>query len=222
MKTNEQLRRDVQSALTYEPVLRSAQIGVIANNGIVTLTGTVDNYQKKLSAEKVAKHVKGVRAVIEKIETISDDTIGTSDVEIAEAILQSFQWNWKIPNEKILIKVENGWVWLEGRVEHNYQRVAAKNAVGRIPGVIRITNNILLESEFLDNLEKGNVEQSLKHNWTLDAKNIHVKVKNNKVILTGSVDSLYERTQAARLAWRAKGVVDVENKLTVDFADDIY
>ncbi len=68
MKNNEELQKDVQDAIKWEPLLHAAEIGVTAKNGIVTLSGTVDSYSKKAEAEDAAKRVAGVKAVVEKIE----------------------------------------------------------------------------------------------------------------------------------------------------------
>ena len=67
MKTNEVLQKDVQDAIKWEPLLNAAEIGVTAKDGIVTLTGTVDSYTKKLEAENATKNVAGVKALVEKI-----------------------------------------------------------------------------------------------------------------------------------------------------------
>ena len=104
-------------------------IGVIAEDDIVTLTGSVDNYAKKTEAEKAAKNVAGVKAVIEKIEMKYGSFSKKDDGDIAKEIINAFKWNWEIPDEKVKVKVEDGWVTLDGEVEWNYQKVAAKKAV---------------------------------------------------------------------------------------------
>jgi len=68
MKTNSELQTDVQNAIKWEPLLNAAEIGVTAKDGVVSLTGVVDSYAKKLEAENAAKKVIGVKAVVEKIE----------------------------------------------------------------------------------------------------------------------------------------------------------
>ena len=87
MKSNEDLQRDVQDAIKYEPLLQAAEIGVIVEDGVVTLSGNVDSYAKKAEAEFAAKNVAGVKAVVEKIE-IRLGTIGKrDDTEIAKEIV---------------------------------------------------------------------------------------------------------------------------------------
>ena len=117
MKNNAALQKDVQDALDWEPLLNAAGIGVIAEDGIVTLTGTVDSYPKKTEAEDAAKNVAGVKAVVEKIEVRLNSLLGTKDdADIAKEVLNYFAWDWRVPKDKIKVKVEGGWVTLEGEL----------------------------------------------------------------------------------------------------------
>ena len=68
MKSNEELQLDVQDAIKWQPLLKAAEIGVTAKDGIVTLSGTVNSFTKKMEAENAAKNVVGVRAVVEEID----------------------------------------------------------------------------------------------------------------------------------------------------------
>jgi len=114
MKKNEDLQKDVQDAIKWEPLLNAAEIGVIAHDGIVTLTGVVDSYAKKSEAEEAAKSVAGVKAVVEKIEIRFGNSWNKNDTEIATEVLNALKWNWEVPGEKVKVKVEDGWVTLEG------------------------------------------------------------------------------------------------------------
>ncbi len=111
MKTNEQLQKDVEDSIKWEPLLNAAEIGVTAKDGVVTLTGIVDSYTKKIEAEAATKQVSGVKAVVEKIEISFGNSIGIkSDGEIATEVLNGLQWNWDVLNEKVKVKVERGCV----------------------------------------------------------------------------------------------------------------
>lgn len=81
---------------------------------MVTLTGSVDNYAKKVEAEKAAKNVAGVKAVIEKIEIKYGGADKKDDSDVAREIINALKWNWEIPSDKIKVKVEDGWVTLDG------------------------------------------------------------------------------------------------------------
>ncbi len=217
MKSNEDLQRDVQNAIKWEPLLHAAEIGVTAIDGVVTLTGTVDSYAKKYEAEEAAKKVSGLKALVEKIEIKFSSTWKKDDAEIANEILNALKWDWEIPSDDIIVKVENGWVRLDGEVRWNYQREAAKKAVKQLSGVLGVTNDIKLSAEAHDAIEKKDIQDALTRNWSISEQDIEVKVLGNKVTLNGSVDSFYQRDEAGRIAWNAPGVTSVDNELIVDF-----
>jgi osmotically-inducible protein OsmY len=218
MKNNEELQKDVQDAIKWEPLLNAAEIGVTAKDGVVTLTGTVDSYTKKSEAENAAKNVAGVQAVVEKIEIKFVSTLGIrSDNEIATEVLNAFKWNYEIPNEKVKIKVENGWVTLEGAVQWNYQKEAAKESAANLVGVRGVTNNIAIKTEMNDSIEKDNIESALMRNGSIDDDDIDVMVSGNKVTLKGVVHSFYQRDEAERIAWNAPGVWNVDNELVIEY-----
>jgi len=219
MKSNEVLQKDVQDAIKWEPLLKAAEIGVTVKDGVVTLTGVVDSYMKKLEAESATKKVAGVKAVVEKITIKVCNSCLKTDGEIAKEILNAFMWNWEIPNNKINIKVEAGWVTIDGQLEWNSEREAAKKAISKLLGVVGVTNNITIASEVKDNVEKLAIERAIARNWSLDDKNIQVNVDGNKVIIRGTVDSWYQKEEAGRIAWNAPGVLVVDNELSVDYYD---
>jgi osmotically-inducible protein OsmY len=218
MKTNEELQADVQDAIKWEPLLNAAEIGVTVKDGVVTLTGTVDSYAKKSEAEDAAKNVAGVQAVVEKIEIKFTSTIGLrTDNEIAGEVLDAFKWNYQVPNEGVKIKVENGWVTLDGQLQWNYQKDAAKQSAGNLVGVRGVTNNIIIKSDTKDMLEKEAIESALMRNWSIDDDDIEVQVNGNKVTLNGTVRSFYEKDEAERIAWNAPGVWNVDNELVIEY-----
>jgi osmotically-inducible protein OsmY len=217
MKSNEDLQRDVQNAIKWEPLLHAAEIGVTAIDGVVTLTGTVDSYAKKYEAEEATKKVSGLKALVEKIEIKFSSTWKKDDTEIATEILNALKWDLEIPSDDIIVKVENGWVRLDGEVQWNYQREAAKKAVKQLSGVLGVTNDIKLSAETHDIIEKKDIQAALTRNWSINEQEINVKVLGNKVTLNGTVDSYYQRDEAGRIAWNAPGVISVDNELVVKF-----
>ena len=218
MKNNAELQKNVQDAIKWEPSLNAAEIGVTVKDGVVTLTGVVDSYSKKSEAEDAAKNVAGVKAVVEKIEIKNSSSWGKKDDnEIATEVVNAFMWNWKVPNDKVKVKVENGWVTLEGELEWNYQKVAAKNAVRNLSGVKGVSNDIKIKAETQDQIEKKDIENALARNWSLDRHHIQVKVSGNNVTLSGTVDSWYQKDEAGRIAWNAPGVLAVNNELHVEY-----
>ena len=217
MKKNEDLQKDVQDAIKWEPLLNAAEIGVIAHDGIVTLTGVVDSYAKKSEAEEAAKSVAGVKAVVEKIEIRFGNSWNKNDTEIATEVLNALKWNWEVPGEKVKVKVEDGWVTLEGELHWNYQREAANKTVKNVIGVKGVSNNITIKSETHDAIEKRGIERAFVRNWSMCDQDIDVKVTGNRVMLNGTVDSLYQKEEAGRIAWSAPGVWAVDNELVIEY-----
>ena len=172
MKTNEELQKDVQNAIKWEPLLNAAEIGVTAKDGVVSLTGVVDSYSKKLEAENAAKSVAGVKAVVEKIEIKFSSSWNKSNADIANEVLNALKSNWVVPKDKVKVKVEDGWITLDGELPWNYQKEAAKNAVNYLSGVKGVTNNIKVKSETHDEIEKEKVESALNRNWSLNSKDV--------------------------------------------------
>jgi len=217
MKNNSELQKDVQDAIKWEPLLNAAEIGVTVKDGIVTLTGTVDSYSKKTEAEDAAKNVAGVKAVVEKIEIkLNNGRAKKDDNEIAGEVLNALKWHWQIPNDKIKVKVEKGRVTLEGELEWNYQKEAAIKTVKNLLGVTNVTSFIIIKSESNDRIEKDDIDNALRRNWSIAGKDITVKVADHNVTLTGMVDSWYQKNEAGRIAWNAPGVWKVDNELVMN------
>jgi osmotically-inducible protein OsmY len=217
MKTNEVLQQDVQEAIKWEPLLNAAEIGVIAKEGVVTLTGTVNSYAKKMEAEAAAKSIAGVKAVVEKIEVKFSNSFKKSDTDIANDALKAFKSAWDVPDDKIKIIVEDGWAILEGDVTWNFQREAAKKVVDNLIGVKGVTNNIKIKLSTKDAIEQRDIEHALARNWAVNDEDIHVHVYGSNVKLDGVVHSFYQKEEADRIAWNAPGVLSVDNELVIEY-----
>ncbi|MDA6071599.1 BON domain-containing protein [Flavobacterium sp. AC] len=217
MKTNQELQKDVQDAMKWQPSLHAAEIGVTVKDAIVTLTGTVDGYYKKTEAETAAKGVAGVNAVVEEINVKYPSNFLKTNNEIAAEVVKALKDDRSVPNNQINVKVEDGWVTLDGELAWHYQKDAAKSAVARLSGVKGITNDINIKSEAHDTLEKKRVEDAFTRHWSINAEDITVSVSGTKITLTGTVTSLYQKDEAARIAWDTPGVWSVENNLVVEY-----
>lgn len=216
MKTDLQLREDILDELMWEPMLRPSEIGVTVKDGIVTLSGYVSDYSKKLAAEKVVKRVKGVKAVAEDIEVRLPYGAQKNDEEIAEEIVNALKWNIDVPNDTVSVKVENGWVTLEGELEWQYQRDAAKNAVKNLLGVNGVINLIKLKPAVNSHIIKSNIRKALERNADLEADKITVDALDSTVTIKGKVHSWTEKEEAERAIWATPGVVEVINQLEIN------
>jgi len=207
--------------LKWLPLLSAAQIGVAVKNGIVTLSGTVDSYSKKVGAESAAAKVAGVKAVAEDIEVKTAGSLRKNDTEIAEAVANALKWNSTVDEERIKVKVDDGWVTLEGETEWEYQKNSAQSAVAYLVGVRGVTNLIRIVPRASMSEVKQKITSSFQRHASLDANKIKVETVGNKVILTGNVRSLAERNDAEDAAWAAPGVTQVENKLEVSYLESL-
>ncbi|SEW14933.1 Osmotically-inducible protein OsmY, contains BON domain [Chryseobacterium wanjuense] len=216
MKTNAELQRDVQKALQWEPLLHSAEIGVTAKDGIVSLTGVVDSYAKKMEAENAAKRVSGLKALVENIEVKFPNSLYKTDAEVAKEVLNALKANYSIPDDNIKVKVEDGKVTLEGELPWNYQKEEAGQAIKYLIGVKGVINNIKIKSEVDDEIQKKDIEDALRRS-TIDDSEIKVSVSGTTVTLTGTANSWYQKEEAGRIAWKTPGIWNVRNELEIDY-----
>lgn len=222
MKTDIEIQKDVMDELKWQPFLNSSQIGVAVKNGIVTLSGIVDSFSKKVGAEKAAKKVAGVRAIAEDIQIGTSPVYFRTDAEIAEAVLNALKWHSAVPEDKIKIKVEDGNVTLEGELEWDYQRVNAKAAIQYLSGVRSVINLITIRPKLSAFELEQKISAAFRRNATVDASKVDVSTSGSKVILTGKVRSLAESEDAEDVAWAAPGVYAVENRLTIGEPELVY
>ncbi|MDO8631959.1 MAG: BON domain-containing protein [Phycisphaerales bacterium] len=209
------LQQHVQDALDWEPSIDPMDIGVSAENGVVTLRGDVKSYWEKATAERVALRVYGVKAVANDVNVRLGDAKKRTDTEIAQAAVSALLWNTVVPDEKVTVSVSDGWVTLKGQVNWEYQRAAAAAAVRDLTGVRGVTNAIAVKPHVNAVDVKSKIEGALTRSAEVDARRINVAVTDGKVILSGNVHSWFERDEARRAAWAAPGVKDVDDRIAV-------
>ena len=210
------LRQDIIDELDFEPSIDAADIGVAVDNGVVTLTGHVPTYSQKMTVEAVVRRVKGVKGLAEEIEVRPFGSNRTADDEIAKRAINTLMWNTSVPDNAVQVKVQKGWLTLTGKVDWQYQKTAAADAVSDLAGVTGVTNQIEIKPRASAFDVKKRIEDALKRNAELEAKAIRVDVLDaGKVRLEGRVHAWSERSAAERAAWSAPGVPIVEDRITI-------
>lgn len=213
--TDRQLQENVQKALDWDPSIDAAEIGVSVDAGVVTLRGEAKSYAEKSAAERVALAVYGVKAVANDLEVKLLPSRQRSDTDLAKATVAALRWSATVPDEKISVAVTNGWVTLTGKVDWDYQRLAAGRIVRDLTGVRAVTNNITVEPHVSAADVSAKIEDALKRSAAVDARRINVSAMDGTVILSGNVHSWFEKDQARRAAWSAPGVKQVNDRLAI-------
>jgi osmotically-inducible protein OsmY len=215
MRSDSDIKRDVEDELRWDPDIDPTDIAVNVNNGIVTLTGFVRSYMQKYQAETDAKRVAGVIGVVNDIEVRLPGVDERPDPEIARDAIAQIKSELPYSWDRIRVIVNRGWLTLEGDVEWNYQRERAEAAVRRIRGIKGITNSLEVKPRVAPTDIKRKIEEALRRAAEIDASRITVETNGGQVILRGTVRSWAERQEAERAAWAAAGVTKVENRIII-------
>jgi osmotically-inducible protein OsmY len=208
MKTDLQLKQDIEEELLWDPKVNAAQIGVSVDKGAVSLLGAVDTYAEKWAAEDATKRVFGVRTVAQDLTVKILAEHKRSDSDIAAAVQSALKWDVFVP-KTVTAKVQSGWVTLEGQVPWNYQRDAAERSVRYLAGVVGVSNSVTLKPQTSAGEVKEKIKAALQRQATADANSIHIDTSGGKVTLTGHASSWQSIEDAANAAWAAPGVTDV-------------
>jgi osmotically-inducible protein OsmY len=215
MSQDTHLQLAVLAELDWDPSVATGQIGVVANSGVITLTGQVESYAVKRAAETASRRVRGVLAVADEIEVQVPFERVRGDDQIAAAVLDRFAWDVAVPHDCVQVVVDQGWVTLTGEVSWNYQRKAAEQDVQRLHGVTGVSNDIAITPGVNTANISNDISCALNRSWFPDPDAITVTAEDGRVRLTGKVHSWHAREVAAETAWGAPGAIDVENLLAV-------
>ena len=215
MKTAEQMKRDVEQELSWDPSIHAEQIGVSVKGGVVELDGHVGSFYEKWAAERDAMRVANVKSVASEIK-VDLSYMARTDEDIARAATNQLEWNYLVPNT-VKVQVTGGHVTLKGAVEWYYQKHEAERAVRPLLGVKGVVNEIELKPKVNATNVKAKIEDALKRNAEIDADDITVEASGGAVTLGGSVHSWNELQAVVNAAYNAPGVVSVDNRIEVNY-----
>lgn len=215
MKTDVQIKKDILDEFDFLPNIDETQIGVLVNEGVVNLTGTVDSYTKKYAAREAVKRVKGVRAIAEDLVVKHGQEYKKTDQDVARRVANFLEWNTAVHKDNIIVEVRNGIVYLKGEATSYYEKQAANQAIHDLIGVRGVVNDITIKPTIQSAEIKENILQAFKRLAGLDTENITVTVDDQTVKLQGKVRSLAEKDEAYKTAYNAPGISNVKNELHV-------
>ena len=215
MRSDAELRSDVQAELDWDPAIKSSGIGVAASDGVVTLTGHVASHAEKYAVERAAQRVSGVKALAVEITVKLPDSDQRTDTDIALAVERGLAWSALVSADKVKAMVENGWVTLTGEVEWEYQRKAAERAVRNLMGVTGVSNLIGFTPKVVPSDVEKRLRDALVRQADREAEQIDIAVTGSQIKLRGTVHSWAEFNAVQHAAWSAPGVTSVMNDLVV-------
>jgi osmotically-inducible protein OsmY len=215
MKTDSQLQADVLEELRGDARVNPSEIAVAVHDGVVTLGGEVDTLSKRIAASQDAERVHGVRAIVNDVHVHLSIDRRPTDADIAHAAVMALLWDTEVPDKTVKVRVQNGWIWLVGEADWNYQRLAAERAVENIAGVKGVTNIVRVKRREPASSLQDDLTRALRRVAKLADQKIEVTVHDRTVRLSGSVATWSDRMVAEHVVWSAPGVTAVENDLAV-------
>lgn len=214
--TDQSISDKIDDELLFDQGVVSTKIDVETSDGIVTLTGKVNNILAKERAARIAETVKGVRAVVNRVE-VSPSPF-RSDAQILTDVERALLEDPATESFEISTRVSDGIVTLTGSVDSHEESELVKTVTKGVRGVTDIVDRIDVdfESDRPDSEIENEIAESLRWNTYVDDGMIDVDVSDGQVVLSGIVGSAAEKRKAELEAWTA-GVSAVDSsKLEVD------
>jgi osmotically-inducible protein OsmY len=216
MKTDADLRRDVQMELSLDPRVPEARVGVSVSDGVVTLTGHLDTYAQKVAAKRAVERVGGVAAIAVELDVIPLVIHQRSDTEITAAVEHALGWNTSVPADFLKVTVEKGLVTLEGELDWDFQRQAVERMIRPLKGVVGIRDNIRLKALPSPVNLSDRIQGALTRQAVREARRIDIAADGGVVTPRGRVHSRAERRSVEGVTWSAPGVSRVDTQLSVE------
>ncbi len=209
------LRQAVLDELEFEPSIDAAHIGAAVDHGVVTLMGHVGDYSQKHAALDAVLRVHGVRGIADEIEVRYPAQKKTSDDEIATRAANILDWDSALPKDAIKVEVRRGWITLTGKVGWKYQQAHAEQDIRRLSGVVGVTNSIEIEPPLQATDVRQKIESAIKRRADAEIRGITILVRNDEVVLEGTVSTWDERMAVENAAWSTPGVKAVDDRIRI-------
>jgi osmotically-inducible protein OsmY len=215
--SNDELERWVTDELFWDPKIDNAAIAASANDGEVTLRGTVGSFWEKREAQNAVQRVYGVKAVKNELKVRVLTEHARENADLRGAVLQALMLDSLVPST-IDARVDDGWITLTGTAAWQYQRDEAEFIAGNVLGVMGVDDEVdLMSIEPSSGDVKESIKKALKRNAKLDADELAVDSYDGTVAVTGTVSSWSEHDAAIAAAWAAPGVMNVDDNIVVNY-----
>lgn len=215
MKTDAQLKADVTDELAWDPAINATHVGVMVQDGVVTLAGHLDSFAEKHAVERAVRRVAGVRGIALDLDVKLSTEHQRTDADIAGAATAALALNTLVPRGKVKVEVEKGWVTLIGEVDWGYQLASAEQCIRPLAGVRGLFNKITVKPRIQSKDIATQITAALTRQATREARNIGIEVEGGVVTLSGKVHSMAEHDAAIGVAFSAHGVSHVVDHLQV-------
>jgi osmotically-inducible protein OsmY len=225
-RPDDEIKRDVENALLTDAAADSYEIQSKVTSGKVTLNGKVQSYQERVTAERVAEGVRGVRSVQNEIEV--QHGVARSDAEVAADVKSFLRWDTLVNDGLIDVAVHDGHVVLSGQVASaSEKRRAALDAW--VLGAKQVDAEGLnvtwyaAQRDLMKNKPVAKpdadiaaaIRSAAAYDPRVSAADLRADVKAGVATLSGTVTSPSGKLAAEDLARHTVGVLSVKNELTV-------
>jgi osmotically-inducible protein OsmY len=215
MKNDKELKSDITAELLWDPAIDAEGIGVAVKDGVATISGQVNTFAQNDAVARAVHRISGVRGLVIRLEVKLAPDHKRSDEELTEAALYALRWNSLVPDGKVKVEVEDGWVTLTGEVDFEYQRASAEQCIRPLVGICALDNKITLRAH-ADAGDIGlGISAALARHARREASHIAVEAQGGVVTLRGKVGSLPEHDATVGTALAAKGVSRIVDELVV-------
>ncbi len=193
--TPEQIVGAVKAGLRLDKGVEAPRVDVSVANGIITLTGTVDNPLSRKRACSRARRVKGVRGVVNRIRVVPQPL---PNADLANAVIIALREDPAVDQYQVAVVAEDGTVTLQGTVDSWAEKELAGTIASSIKGVRAAENRIYVHPPFVrqDDELRTEIQQRLRWDSRVDAGLITVDIVDGQVTLNGTVGSVAEKHRA--------------------------
>jgi len=215
--SNDELQLSVTEELIWDPKVDSNAIAVTAEEGVVTLRGTVGSLREKREAKNDAERVYGVKHVRNELDVQIMNDERRANADLRGDILHALTLNTLVP-ATIDADVVDGFVTLSGTANWQFQRDEAEFVASNVPGVIMVTNEVRLVAPGPSAHDvQHSIKKAMERSAKLDAESVSVESENGTVTLRGTVSSWADHDEAVSAAWAASGVTRVKDHILVAY-----